>query len=50
MLTIPTDLDRLHPNDIGDWLDSVADDDTVTAPQGTAQQAVAHPLGVPEAF
>jgi hypothetical protein len=50
MLTIPTHLDRLHPHEVTAWLDEVADDDTVTAPEWTAaQHAVALALGVPEA-
>lgn len=50
MLTIPSDLDRLHPTEITAWLDDVADDETVTAPEWTAaQHAVAHALGVPDA-
>ncbi|WP_182452879.1 hypothetical protein [Streptacidiphilus sp. P02-A3a] len=50
MLKIPTDLDRLHPNEITGWLNSVADDETVTAQEwSAAQRAVAVALGVPEA-
>ncbi|MFC1428603.1 hypothetical protein ACEZCY_36115 [Streptacidiphilus sp. N1-12] len=50
MLTIPTDLDSLHPAEITGWLDGVADDDTVTASEwSAAQHAVALALGVPEA-
>jgi hypothetical protein len=30
MLTIPADLDRWHPNDIGRWLRDIEDDATVS--------------------
>ena len=50
MLMKPTDLDRLHPNEITRWLDNLADDDTVTTRDWTvAQYAAAVALGVPEA-
>jgi hypothetical protein len=50
MLTIPPDLDRLHPDEISAWLDGLVDDDTLTDQDWTAAQyAAAVALGVPDA-
>ncbi len=46
-LDIPTDLDRLHPNDITEWLRSVEDDETVSdADVDRARKAAWNALGI----
>ncbi|NJP42297.1 hypothetical protein [Actinacidiphila epipremni] len=39
MLTIPTDLDRWHPNDVTAWLRDIEDDPTVTDAEFDQAQA-----------
>ncbi|WP_121832201.1 hypothetical protein [Streptomyces sp. S1] len=46
-LTIPTDLDRWHPNEIQDWMTEVEQDESIPeADIGRARKAVSRALGV----
>ncbi|UXY33258.1 hypothetical protein [Streptomyces sp. HUAS TT20] len=46
-LEIPADLDRWHPNEIGEWLSGVEDDEaTSDADVARARQAVHRALGI----
>ncbi|MFE3770790.1 hypothetical protein [Streptomyces sp. NPDC059122] len=46
-LVIPSDLDRMHPNDITEWLSTVESDETVAdADVVRARKAVADALGI----
>jgi hypothetical protein len=48
MLTIPTDLDRWHSNDVSAWLTDLANDETVTDEEyATAEGAVFDSLLAP---